>query len=124
MKLVFSFILSVMVYAAFGQQNSASQEQAQRHRAMVSDKVSAALLIPREKAGSVLSLIATSGTKMREIMKSATLTKEEKLNRCRQLAGERDARIAALLTNEQVKKLQAVIAANSPKPPPGKNTAQ
>jgi len=114
-KHISSIITLLVLLLTLGQHEASAQTQAARDKEMRANTLSRELAVPQGKMTQVLSLISDAGKRMIEVSRDATLTKEEKLARCKQLGAERDAQIALLLTADQVKKLEAFAAAERSK---------
>jgi hypothetical protein len=70
------------------------------------------LKIKKEKADLVLAIIEESIGEMNVNAKNRGITNEEKTTRFKQIAMERDKKIAAQLTEKQVEQLQAIMLKN------------
>lgn len=75
-----------------------------------------ALNISKEKATSVMQIISQSIRDMDANAKASDITGEEKVKRFKHLAKERDDKIAALLTEEQINALKAIVGKNRQQP--------
>lgn len=127
--------------AAHEQQNSNWSKDAEKRNAQIaiakqkrSDSLitvlQSSLSIPKEKATAVMQIITQSVKTMDDNAKNQTITGEEKINRFKTIAKDRDGKIAALLNEEQVKRLREIMASThqqvtatsaAPPPPPPAN---
>src|SRR5262249_52667362 len=70
------------------------------------------LKISQLKADSVSGIFKWASESIRSVMGISSLSKEEKLSRIKEIAAQRDLRMQALLSAEQIEKLKKVMAAH------------
>lgn len=70
------------------------------------------LNIPKEKAAAVMQIVDESISKMDVNAKDHSVKGEEKVNRFKAIARDRDDKIAALLSEDQIKTLKEIMKRN------------
>lgn len=110
MKIILLFGCLLSACTVTGQTDRAAMHKRAKDSAMV--VLQNQLGINKQKADELLIIIDASVENMNNVAKDYSKNKNEKLAQFRQLAAERDRKIAALLSAAQIQQLQTIMQAN------------